>query len=279
MSGGFVPGRKVLAELRAACAGMSPALARIGDYVLQRPDRILSQTVTELAEQAGASEASVIRFCRDQGFASFQGFKLALATELAAAPSPVGPAEDDIGAIVTQAVAALHDTRTLLDAAAVGVVADRLMTARRIHLFGVAASAVTIAYLRYKLTRLGLPATADDDPHMAALAAAGLDVRDVALAVSTSGSTIDVVRTADVARGAGAFLVGITSRARSPLARIADVVLRTAAAETPLTGGAFASKIGQLLVVDVLFERIAARDPKARDFIRSTAASVADRDY
>ncbi len=261
---------------------MSPALARIGDYVLLRPDRILTQTVTELAEEAGSSEASVIRFCREQGFASFQGFKLALATELAstqaARAEPAAPG-DYISEIVATAVAALHDTRALLDVDAVSVVAERLIAARRIHLFGVAASAVTVAYLRYKLTRLGLLASAHEDSHMAAMVAAGLNRRDVAVAVSTSGSTVDVVRAAEVARAAGAFLVGITSRPKSPLASIADVVLRAASSETPVTGGAFSSKIGQLLLVDVLFDRIAARDPKARGFIRSTAASVADRGY
>ena len=274
--------RKVLVTLRAACADMSPALSRIGEYVLAQPDRILVQTVTELAEQSGSSEASVIRFCRDFGFFGFQDFKLGIATELASEPPPSGrrsPESDEIGNIVDGAIAALKDTQQLLEVEAIGTVVDRLLVARRIHLFGVAASAVTVRYLHYKLVRLGLVAMAHEDPHMASMAATSLTRQDVAVAVSTTGSTIDTVRAAAVAHKAGAFLVAITNRPKSPLARTADVVLLAASAETPLTGGALPSRISQLLVVDVLFERMAAQDRRAHAFIQTTAASVADRGY
>jgi DNA-binding MurR/RpiR family transcriptional regulator len=273
--------RQVLATLRAACADMSPALSRIGEYVLAQPDRIMVQTVTELAEQSGASEASVIRFCRDLGFFGFQDFKLTIATELASLPQPERRSAegDEIGGIVDAAIAALKDTQQLLEVEAVATAVNRLLVARRIHLFGIAASAVTVRYLLYKLVRLGLTAAAHDDLHMASMAATSLTRQDVAVAVSTTGSTIDTVRAAEVAHKAGAFLVAITNRRKSPLARIADVVLLAASAETPLTGGALASRISQLLVVDVLFEKMAAQDRHARASIQTTAASVADRGY
>ena len=102
---------------------------------------------------------------------------------------------------------------------------------------------------------------------------------DVALAVSSSGSTLDVVRAATLAKEAGAFLAAITNRTKSPLTALADVVLLASTPETPLTGGALASKISQLVIVDMLFETIADRDPAARDAIRRTAQSVTDRGY
>jgi RpiR family carbohydrate utilization transcriptional regulator len=274
-------GRKVLASLRAANPGLSPALGRIGDYVLEGPERVLSQTVTELAEASGSSEASVIRFCREQGFPSFQGFKLALATELASAQPPRAEeaGRHALFRIVDRAVDALRQTEDLLDPAAVETVADRLRAARRVLVFGVGASAITARYAQYKLARVGLQAVAHDDPHMAAMATAALGEGDVALAVSSSGSTLDVVRAATLAKEAGAFLAAITNRTKSPLTALADVVLLASTPETPLTGGALASKISQLVIVDMLFETIADRDPAARDAIRRTAQSVTDRGY
>lgn len=274
-----ITARKVLANVRAAHASLSPALARIAESVLENPDRLLTQTVTELAETAGSSDASVIRFCRDQGFASFQAFKLALATELARTALPdVGQSGHDAG-IVERAVTALRETQDMLDPAAIAGVAKRLVAARRILLFGVGASAITVHYLQYKLARLGLSAIAHQDPHMAAMAAVALTANDVVIAVSSSGSTFDAVRAAERAHQAGAFLVAITNRIRSPLTAFADVVLLAASAETPLTGGAFASKISQFLIVDILFETIAGSHEPARMAIATTAESVSDRGY
>ncbi|TIV24931.1 MAG: MurR/RpiR family transcriptional regulator, partial [Mesorhizobium sp.] len=73
----------LIASLRAAAGDMTPALARVAETVLAQPDATLRQSITELAETSGSSEASVMRFCRDQGFSGFQDFKQALAKELA----------------------------------------------------------------------------------------------------------------------------------------------------------------------------------------------------
>lgn len=273
--------RRVLAGVRSAQASLSPALARIAQTVLDAPDQALTLTVTELAEAAGSSEASVIRFCRDQGFASFQAFKLALATELAiAAPPPEASGHwGDLAGIAERGVTALRETLDLLNPATVTAVSARLLTARRVLIVSVGASAVTALYLQYKLERLGLFAVTHDDPHMAAMAATTLSAADVVVAVSSSGSTIDTVRAAERARGAGAFVVALTNRTRSPLTELAGAVLLGAAAETPLTGGAFASKVSQILIVDMLFESIARTDAPARAAIAATARSVTDRGY
>ena len=48
---------------------------------------------------------------------------------------------------------------------------------------------------------------------------------------------------------------------------------------TPLTGGAYASKISQLLIVDAIFAGLAAARPDLVEKIAETASSVADRSY
>ena len=73
----------LIASLRAASGSMTPALAKVADTVVAQPQTTLYQSITELAETSGSSEASVMRFCREQGFSGFQDFKLALAKELA----------------------------------------------------------------------------------------------------------------------------------------------------------------------------------------------------
>ena len=87
------------------------------------------------------------------------------------------------------------------------------------------------------------------------------------------------VRVAEVARASGAIVVGITNRAKSPLVAHCDFALIASWPETPLTGGAFPSKISQLLIVDALLGYLANAMPQALDLINRTAGSVSDRSY
>ncbi|MFO1057415.1 MAG: MurR/RpiR family transcriptional regulator [Dongiaceae bacterium] len=275
------PARNALARLRALRGGLTPALGRIAEYVLADPGRLLAQTVTELADQSGSSESSVIRLCRELEFEGFQEFKLALATELAAgerAARPPAPAAL-VGGLVASGTAALAETDQLLDRALLARVVERLAGSAQIHLFGVAASAITCRYLGYKLLRLGLRSVLAEESHTATMMAATAGPADTFVIVSSTGSTVDAVQVAERARAAGAFVVAITNRSRSPLVPASDAVLLAASPETPLTGGAYASKISQLLIVDAIFAGLAAARPDLVERIAETASSVADRSF
>lgn len=274
-----------LASLRSLGGGMTPALRKIAEYVQQDPQKLLYQTVVEVADGSGASEASVIRFCRDLGFSGFQDFKLALASDLAVSPVGFSPQENPrtpeeaLEYVTHHARQALEDTRRLVDLKAVGGAVGLLLKARRIDLYGVGASGVTAQDFAYKFLRLGYAAQSYTDPHLAAMSAATLGVGSLAIAITRSGTTIDTVKALEVARRSGAKTLAITQRLKSPIARAADTVLVTSVAESPLTGGSVAAKMGQLLVLDLLYTLVALRRKEAQEFISRTAAAVADRNY
>lgn len=273
--------RALLATLRAASGDMTPALARIAQVVLAQPDATLTHSITELAEQSASSEASVMRFCRDQGFAGFGDFKLALARELATderARGAVTP-EDGIGQLVETAVIALRETEQIIDRANVAISAERLLAAGTVECFGIAASAITAQYAAYKLSRIGKPSRALSDAHLAIMAAETAAPGSCHVLVSSSGSTIDAVRVAERARARGSFVVGISNRSNSPLAAVCDVALIASSPETPLTGGAFPSKISQLLIVDALIGEMMRQDPARLAMVGRTAESVSDRSF
>ncbi len=270
----------LIAELRSRGVSMTPALARIAERVLAAPDAVLYQSVTELADEAGSSEASVIRFCRELGFTGFQDLKLALARELATEERPLraDPA-DAVHELVETAITALRETEQLLDRTTIEAVAAGILAARQVEAFGVAASAVTAQYLAYKLTRIGIHCRAQSDAHLAAMVAETSDAGVLHIIVSSSGSTTDTVRIAQLARRSGSGVIGITNRARSPLVAECDLLLVASWPETPLTGGAFPSKISQLLIVDAVVAYVTKAAPQRADNINRTAGSVIDRSY
>lgn len=274
-----------LASLRNLGREMTPALRKIAQYVQENPGKLLYQTVVEVADGSGSSEASVIRFCRDLGFSGFQEFKLALASDLAASPVGLGPQDNPktpqeaLEYVTHHAKQALEDTSRLVDLELVNKAVDLILRAQRLDIYGVGASGVTAQDFAYKFMRLGYVTQAYPDPHMAAMAAATLDKKALAVGITRSGTTIDTVKALEVAKRSGAATLAITQRTKSPVARFADVVLVTSVAESPLTGGSVTAKMGQMLVLDLLYTLVALRRKQAADFIARTAAAVADRNY
>jgi DNA-binding MurR/RpiR family transcriptional regulator len=273
--------KSVIAELKLAGPALTPALAKIANYVRNNPECVLNLTVTELAERSGSSEASVIRFCRDQGFSSYQDLKLALATELALTPD-IGQgirARDAVGDLVDAVVSALRETEDLLDREALESVAKRLSGAKRIVLFGAGASAVTARYAHYKFTRLGLTVALPEEAHLATMTGAALGSKDAVIAVSSSGETGDTVHFAEVAQKQGAYLIAITNSSKSRLARMADAPFVVSWPETPATGGALPSKASQFLFIDALITTMLGHDAHFQDVITRTSESVTARRY
>lgn len=279
----FAPTAGTVARLRSSLQSLTPALQRVAEFALEQPEDVIYLSVTELAERSGSGEASVIRLCRDLGYQGFQDFKLSLTADLAAS-NVTSPSSDLEGtpAIIAHAVhsaeRALEETAQILEPETVDRVVDALETAKRIEVYGVAASGVTAQDFAYKFVRLGLNALAQTDPHLAAMSAANLTRNTVAIGISRSGSTKDTVHALELARRTGAFTVAITHRSRSPITA-ADAVLYTSSPESPTEGGAVSSKVGQMLVLEVIFTALLARLKGGREAVRRTAEAVVDKSF
>lgn len=275
-----------LSRVRSDGAHLSKALRRLAEVVLADPQRVVYQTVTELADQAKVGEASVIRFCRDLGFKGFQDFKLALAADLAlggvkdgdAQTPPETPAEI-LERVLQEAAQALQETKALFDEATFRQVVSQLLQCRRLLVYGAGASGVTAKDFAYKFLRLGYSVIHTEDAHLAAMRAATFQVGDVVIGISRSGSTIDTLKVLEIAKQVGATTIALTHRSKSPASSVADYTLTTATSESPLTGGSIPAKMGQLLLLDALYATILYHRPEAEAMVAKTAQAVTDRNY
>ena len=55
---------------------------KLADYILEHYDEALNYNVTELADSAGVSDASVVRFCKKLGYKGYQDFKVNAAKDV-----------------------------------------------------------------------------------------------------------------------------------------------------------------------------------------------------
>lgn len=270
---GMAEKENVLLTLRQGVSGYSPTQQKLGQYVLADPSRVLYLTITELARESATSEASVTRLCRALGCKGYTEFKMALALDIQQAEPP-RPAGDAIDTVVDESIQALRDTATLLDRQQLRAAATALHKARSVQIYGVAASAIVGDYLNYKLLRLGKTGQLYSDMHRAAMNAATLHGDDVVVAISSSGSTRDLLHAVKQARKQGATVLTISNTPRSPLASCSDILLVAARPEGPLNAGALNAKVGAMLLVELLISSLAALDERYSDFSQQTASAT-----
>lgn len=245
----------LLPRLRANISALPRALASAAKYVLDSPEKVVHQTIRELASFSGSSEASIMRLCRMLDYSGYRDFKIALASELALRPVGDGVAADDgdhLRALAEAHAASVLSSAELIDAEHLAWVAEKLIAARRIEIYGAAVSGLVAEIFAYNLRRLGLNAFAYSDPNYALEVMDTLGGDDVAIAVSGSGATADTVRLAERVRTRGVHTIAMTGALGSALTRHADGVLVTLRRESPVTGGEIPASTAQLFVVDAV---------------------------
>ncbi|MFJ9953238.1 MurR/RpiR family transcriptional regulator [Kitasatospora sp. NPDC091207] len=278
----------LMVRLRGRLPSLSPVERAVAERVLADPPGAAALSISQLAAEAGVSDTSVTRFCRTIGLRGYPDLRLALAAAQVAAAVEfavrVGAdgditAGDDTRTVVTKVARltarAAEDTAAQLDLDALDTVVDALASARRIEVYAAGAGAVVAADLEYKLQHLGLVCAAHSDVHRALMGAAHLTAADVALGISYSGRTPEVLDPVTEAARRGATTVALTSDPGSPLAAAVARVLTFAGRESELRTGATVSRTAQLTVVDCLYVRLAQRlDTQAADALDRTHQAV-----
>jgi len=259
------------AKVRTLAPSMTRSMHRVAEAVAGDPAGCAALTVTGLAERTNTSEATVVRTARLLGYAGYRDLRLALAGLAAQQQSGRAPAvtadiavDDPLADVVAKLARdeqqTLADTAAGLDTTQLGAAVGALAAARRIDVYGIGASGLVAQDLAQKLLRIGLIAHAHGDPHLAVTNAVQLRAKDVAVAITHSGSTGDVIEPLRVAFEHGATTIAVTGRPDGPVSQYADHVLTTSTArESELRPAAMSSRTSQLLVVDCLFVGVAQR--------------------
>jgi len=272
----------VLDQIRNPTTPLSAAHARIAMLILSRPEEVLRLSIAELARDAKVSEPTVIRFCRQLGFAGYKSFRQAalrdIARETADAAAPRIGLSDSVevaaGKSVDATIRSLERLRCALPSQAIRDAATAILKARWVHVYGYGASATVAADAQHKLYRLAAMTVAYADAHMQAMAASTLGAEDVVIAISSSGATRELMETVRLARQNGATIVALT-RPGSPLAGLASVLLPVIEEEsreifTPMT-----TRIVQLALIDALVVGVTLLSPStmvSERFARMDAA-------
>jgi len=244
----------VLARIRSSASLLGPSEAKVAALIVERADEVVEWSTAELAQAAGTSTATVIRACQSLGFRGFQHLRLELARS---APMKARDGDDVASGAFDDAVEAVRLAQESVSPASVGATVELLREARRVVLVSNGFSGPPLQDFAMRLSTLGRAVEAPIDPLAQQFAVASLGEHDLCFALSYSGANVQTLRAAAAARDRGASVAAVTSFARSPLGRLANVVVATGPAAAAHDVDPFLARIGHTVVLHALHSALA----------------------
>lgn len=278
--------KSLFINVQAKYDEMGPSERRIADLLIADPGSILPLSITEFAKKARCGNATLVRFSKRLGLDGYKELKLAVAQEMATLSNPKEEivSEDTCYSMYTKRLYYIMDTlqktRFSLKPESINRAAEKIMNARQIVIFGLGNSAAIAHDAQHKFLRVGLNASAYSDNHMQTIVASHLTSDCVAIGISHSGQSVDVVEALKLARISGAATICVTNSGFSPITEVSDICLFTQSEETQHSILALSSRIAQLTIFDAIYTYIVANsDTKATTAIRRTESALKEKKY
>ena len=275
----------IFLRLRGVRNSLTPVERMIDEYIVENKEEIPRLSVNGLAKRSHTSDASVLRFCKTLGYRGYRDFIVAVSTALGSADkeenayTDIQPG-DDLQTIINNVSRnnsrSIDDTLRILDREIVQRAVELLRKAERIDFYGIGASGLVCMDAQQKFSRIGKICFAYADGHSQLTAASLLHRGDVAVLISNSGDTLDILNTLEAAKNAGATVLAITRYAKSELASQADLLLNFSTPEITIRSGAMGSRIAMLTIIDILFTGVASADyRKVKSLLNKTYSVLA----
>lgn len=152
--------RSFLTRVRNALPTLHPAERRLGEFVCDFPGELASYDAQELAKFAKVSKATVSRFVRRLGYASYEAARKHAREEqttgsrLFLPTAGINQMEESLARNLEQGKMNIDRTFSAITQAEIDTVANAFLTARKIWVVGFRASHPFADYLKWQLTQV-----------------------------------------------------------------------------------------------------------------------------
>lgn len=260
----------ILIKIRDMKESLTPVERMVAEYILANMEEIPHLSIKSLAKLSKTSDASVLRFCKTMGYSGYRSFIVSISAALGSMEderkdqyTDIQPG-DDLNTIIANIsrnnMKSIEDTLSVLDRVEVTRAVKALRASNRIVFFGIGASGLVCRDGEQKFSRINKMCHAYTDGHSQLTAVTLLGKGDVAIFVSNSGDTVEILETLDIAKKSSATTIAITKYNKSELADKADILLGISTPEVTMRSGAMGSRIAMLTVIDMLFAGVASAE-------------------
>lgn len=239
---------------------MSQTEKKIGAYILENPQKVVNMTLRVLANETGVSEGSIVNFATRLGFEGYTRLKINIAQSLSSQNALIfdnvvsdDKPKDAMKKMRDNIIASLTSTYEMMDNSDLERAAELICnTKKRIEIYATGSSAPIAEDAAFRFMKLGFPANAVCDLHISPVSAIILDSDCLAVAISYTGRTHNIIKTMKLARERGAKTLCITCYPESPLTKVCDVSLIAVSGETEINKLSTVSRLSQLYIIDSL---------------------------
>ncbi|MGB5444275.1 MAG: MurR/RpiR family transcriptional regulator [Psychromonas sp.] len=274
---------KTLELIKKNLDTFSKSERKVAEVIIASPQIAIHSSIATLAKMAEVSEPTVNRFCRRLDTKGFPDFKLHLAQSLVNGTPYVNRNvnEDDgpeaySAKIFESTMACLDVAKNTLNSTLVNKAVDVLTQANKISFFGLGASSAVSHDALNKFSRFNIPVSCFDDIIMQKMSCINSSEGDVIVLISHTGRTKALVEVAQLARQNDAFVISLTP-AHSPLAQQSNLVLSATVPEDTDIYMPMASRIVQMVIIDVLATGfILRRGPKFIEHLKRIKTGIRD---
>ncbi|KAF1301850.1 MurR/RpiR family transcriptional regulator [Enterococcus sp. JM9B] len=251
----------ILAIISSYLPSLSKSEQKVAQYILSNSDEVVNLSINELALLSEVGESTIVRFTRKIGFAGFQDFKKEL-IRFESIQTKVDDQLDDTPKEITYShiLKSLTETKGFIDTEDIDKAAQLLYCAKKIYIFAVGTSGITAQHISNRLKRLGMTVEYVQDSHLQSIDAALTKKEDIALAISTSGNTKDVLQCVQLSKQNETTIISITNYLKSAISQVADISLVASSKEFSSDSGSFSATISQLYLIDILTKYIIEQD-------------------
>ncbi|WP_314419526.1 MurR/RpiR family transcriptional regulator [Pseudescherichia vulneris] len=236
----------------SAVASLNNLEMMVYNVVIKNRDKVMYMTIRELADAAGVSTTTVLRFCRKlecEGYSEFRvRFKLYLAQ------SEPQPANFGASEIISFFKSVNNDEfDRLLDQAT-----DIILASERIIFVGVGTSGSLAKYGARFFSNVGKFSNHVDDPYFPVTN--DMAKNALAIVLSVSGETEEILRFASQFSLHNCKVMSITSHEHSALAKLADFNLSWHIPQTRISGGYdLTTQIPVIYILETLGRKLAKK--------------------
>lgn len=192
----------------------------IADYILMENSRMQNINITVLASRIGVSSGTITRFCKKIGCATFADLKIQLSSAIK--PPKAYKENDPLNQVYSFYKQVIERTNNMMDRSALERIINEILGARFVYIYGLGNSGLTANEFMLRLIRMGFQGQSISDSHLMLINSSIVSKKDLVIAFSVSGETMEVVNSAAIARKNKCRVLCITSFIDSSLAQNAD---------------------------------------------------------
>ena len=247
---------------------------KIARWMLEHEIELVDTPIKDIAINCGVSQPSVVRFCKKLGCNGIKDLKIlvdGMRSDTAdSLPCTLDDSDKDIyKKVFASSIESLERSFSFVTWEEISELAERIINASTISVFGIGGSALAARHLSEEMLRLGLKSMCFTDLYSISSSASTYTNNDLLIFISRQGETIELVNKAHKAKNTGANIALITTNENSTLFSLSDLALLVSENQYLLDDRNSYSRLGELALIESLYimcaKKIGETNPSFRE--------------